>query len=43
MNQLQEKECMKRAIKLAEFGMHTCKPNPRVGCVIVKIREKQDR
>ncbi|HJL79692.1 MAG: bifunctional diaminohydroxyphosphoribosylaminopyrimidine deaminase/5-amino-6-(5-phosphoribosylamino)uracil reductase RibD [Gammaproteobacteria bacterium] len=36
MNQLQEKECMKRAIKLAEFGMHTCKPNPRVGCVIVK-------
>ena len=36
MNQLDQKIYMQRAIKLAEYGMHTCKPNPRVGCVIVK-------
>ena len=36
MNQLDQIKYMQRAIKLAEYGMHTCKPNPRVGCVIVK-------
>ena len=36
MNQLDQKIYMQKAIKLAENGMHTCKPNPRVGCVIVK-------
>ena len=36
MNELQEIEYMHRTIELAENGVHTCKPNPRVGCVIVK-------
>jgi len=36
MNQLQEIEYMYRTIELAKNGIHTCKPNPRVGCVIVK-------
>ena len=27
---------MHHALKLAEKGMFSCKPNPRVGCVIVK-------
>jgi diaminohydroxyphosphoribosylaminopyrimidine deaminase / 5-amino-6-(5-phosphoribosylamino)uracil reductase len=36
MNQLDQIKYMQRAINLAEYGMHTCKPNPRVGCVIVK-------
>ena len=36
MNQLQQKEHMYRCIELAKNGIHTCKPNPRVGCVIVK-------
>ncbi|MAP83340.1 MAG: riboflavin biosynthesis protein RibD [Gammaproteobacteria bacterium] len=27
---------MYRCIELAKNGIHTCKPNPRVGCVIVK-------
>jgi diaminohydroxyphosphoribosylaminopyrimidine deaminase/5-amino-6-(5-phosphoribosylamino)uracil reductase len=26
--------CMARALRLAERGMNTCRPNPRVGCVI---------
>ena len=36
MNELQEIEYMYRTIELAKNGFHTCKPNPRVGCVIVK-------
>ena len=36
MNQLQKEEYMQRAIELAKNGIHSCKPNPRVGCVIVK-------
>ena len=36
MNQLQQKEHMYRCIELAKNGIHSCKPNPRVGCVIVK-------
>ena len=36
MNQLQQKEHMYRCIELAKNGIHTCKPNPRVGCIIVK-------
>lgn len=36
MNQTQQKEYMQRSIELAENGIHSCKPNPRVGCVIVK-------
>ena len=36
MNELQQKEHMYRCIELAKNGIHTCKPNPRVGCVIVK-------
>jgi len=36
MNELQEIEYMHRTIELAKNGIHTCKPNPRVGCVIVK-------
>ena len=36
MNQLQQKEHMYRCIELAKNGIHTCKPNPRVGCVSVK-------
>ncbi len=31
-----EREHMARALVLAERGMHTATPNPRVGCVIVK-------
>ena len=27
---------MDRCIEIAKNGIHTCKPNPRVGCVIVK-------
>ena len=40
MNQLQQKEHMYRCIELAKNGIHTCKPNPRVGWVIVKDEEK---
>ena len=29
-------EMMARALRLAELGLHTTTPNPRVGCVIVK-------
>ena len=36
MNQTQQKEFMQRSIELAKNGIHSCKPNPRVGCVIVK-------
>ncbi len=36
MSQLQQKEHMYRCIELAKNGIHTCKPNPRVGCVILK-------
>ena len=36
MKQTEEIEYMKRAIILAEKGVYSCKPNPRVGCVIVK-------
>ena len=36
MNELQAIEYMYRTIELAKNGFHTCKPNPRVGCVIVK-------
>ena len=36
MNQLKKEEYMQRAIELAKKGIHSCKPNPRVGCVIVK-------
>ena len=36
MNQTQQKEYMYRSIELAKNGIHSCKPNPRVGCVIVK-------
>ena len=36
MNQLQKEEYMQRAIELAKKGIHSCKPNHRVGCVIVK-------
>ncbi len=36
MNQLQKEEYMRRAIELAKNGIHSCKPNPRVGCLIVK-------
>jgi len=32
-------ECMSRAIKLAELGMYTSRPNPRVGCVLAKDGE----
>ena len=28
-------DCMNRALQLAELGMYTTTPNPRVGCVIV--------
>ena len=34
-----DSEYMSQAIKLAENGMHTCHPNPRVGCVIVNNDE----
>ncbi|MEZ5729972.1 MAG: bifunctional diaminohydroxyphosphoribosylaminopyrimidine deaminase/5-amino-6-(5-phosphoribosylamino)uracil reductase RibD [Burkholderiaceae bacterium] len=30
---------MARALELAEFGLYTSTPNPRVGCVIVKDQE----
>ena len=33
---LQDSEFMLRAIQLAKQGMYTAKPNPRVGCVLVK-------
>ena len=36
MNQEYQKEYMHRSIELAKNGIHSCKPNPRVGCVIVK-------
>ena len=36
MNQLQKEEYMRTAIELAKNGIHSCKPNPRVGCLIVK-------
>lgn len=37
MNQLQQVEkYMQRALKLAQKGLYTTNPNPRVGCVIVK-------
>ena len=29
-------EYMQRALRLAERGLYTTDPNPRVGCVIVK-------
>ena len=36
MNQLQKEEYMQRAIVEAKKGIPPAKPNPRVGCVIVK-------
>ncbi|MGH8659049.1 MAG: bifunctional diaminohydroxyphosphoribosylaminopyrimidine deaminase/5-amino-6-(5-phosphoribosylamino)uracil reductase RibD [Gammaproteobacteria bacterium] len=31
---------MARALQLARFGLNTCHPNPRVGCVLVKEGER---
>ena len=36
MNSEVHQKFMHHALKLAEKGMFSCKPNPRVGCVIVK-------
>ncbi|MGR8935969.1 MAG: bifunctional diaminohydroxyphosphoribosylaminopyrimidine deaminase/5-amino-6-(5-phosphoribosylamino)uracil reductase RibD [Gammaproteobacteria bacterium] len=36
MTSRQDNAFMARAIQLAKRGMYTCKPNPRVGCVLVK-------
>lgn len=36
---LSDSEYMKRAIELAKLGVYTAKPNPCVGCVIVKANE----
>ena len=30
-----DESCMRRALALAERGLYTTTPNPRVGCVIV--------
>ena len=32
-------ECMALALRLAEKGMNTASPNPRVGCVISKSEQ----
>src|SRR6185436_17712325 len=32
----EDREYMLQALALAEFGMYTATPNPRVGCVIVR-------
>lgn len=36
MSDRQDNIFMARAIQLARRGLYTCKPNPRVGCVLVK-------
>jgi len=36
MNTAQDSQWMARAIRLAERGLYTASPNPRVGCVLVK-------
>jgi len=36
MNTAQDSQWMARAIRLAERGLYTTSPNPRVGCVLVK-------
>jgi diaminohydroxyphosphoribosylaminopyrimidine deaminase / 5-amino-6-(5-phosphoribosylamino)uracil reductase len=33
---MSDRSCMARALQLAERGLYTTDPNPRVGCVIVK-------
>lgn len=39
MNPEQDRQWMARALLLAEYGLYTTDPNPRVGCVIVKNGE----
>jgi diaminohydroxyphosphoribosylaminopyrimidine deaminase / 5-amino-6-(5-phosphoribosylamino)uracil reductase len=39
MFSVQDHTCMARALQLAERGLYTTTPNPRVGCVIVKDGE----
>ena len=36
MNPALDREMMQRALRLAEKGLHTTTPNPRVGCVVAK-------
>lgn len=36
MNPIQDRQWMSRALLLAENGLYTTDPNPRVGCLIVK-------
>ena len=36
MNPALDREMMQRALRLAERGLHTTTPNPRVGCVVAK-------
>ncbi len=35
-----DREMMAQALRLAERGLNTCTPNPRVGCVIVDAEQK---
>ena len=35
----QDSEFMLHALRLARRGMYTSKPNPRVGCVLVKDQQ----
>ncbi|MCH9697474.1 MAG: bifunctional diaminohydroxyphosphoribosylaminopyrimidine deaminase/5-amino-6-(5-phosphoribosylamino)uracil reductase RibD [Gammaproteobacteria bacterium] len=39
MNPEQDRQWMSRALLLAENGLYTTDPNPRVGCIIVKDNE----
>src|SRR5262250_229686 len=36
MSSLSDRELMQRALELAERGLYTTTPNPRVGCVIAR-------
>jgi diaminohydroxyphosphoribosylaminopyrimidine deaminase/5-amino-6-(5-phosphoribosylamino)uracil reductase len=35
VNDVHDSEYMRRALTLAERGLYTTTPNPRVGCVLV--------
>lgn len=39
MNELADADCMARALRLAERGLNTTHPNPRVGCVLTQNGE----
>lgn len=39
MNKAFDSEMMARALRLAERGLNSCTPNPRVGCVIVNAEQ----